>query len=132
MLRRTPSRSNRFEPSSGFSSSTHNMATTTRTPPNSTRTPPLNPGFRVRALTPDKLLKKGKLVVQIPCFPHLSLANLKDIFRMLKIYVENNHSLLTTPEKHSSWPSKRLLLVLLVHRLGHLAGATSKSSDVYS
>ena len=73
--------------------------------------------------------------VQIPCFSHLSqkpFANLKDIFRMLNVYVENTHSHLVTPEKHSSGSPKRLLLVLLIHGLGHLAEATSKSSDAYS
>ena len=106
-----------------------------------TLTPHLNPRFRARALTPGKLLKKEnklgnmQIWVQKPCFSHLSLrpfANLKHIFRMLEIYLKNTHNYLITPGKHSSWPPERLLLVLLVHRLGHLAGATKKSSDVYS
>ena len=63
--------------------------------------------------------------VQIPCFSHRSLepfANLKHIFRTLKIYVENTHNHLITPGKHSSWPSEHLLHVLLVHLADHLAG----------
>ena len=57
-------------------------------------------------------------LVQIPCFSHRSLepfANLKHIFRMLRIYVENIHNHLITPGKHSSWPPEHLLHVLLVH-----------------
>ena len=54
-------------------------------------------------------------LVQIPCFSHRSLepfANLKQIFRMLKIYVENTHNHLITPRKHLSWPQEHLLHVL--------------------
>ena len=40
---------------------------------------------------------------------------------MLKIYVENTHNHLITPGKHSSWPPKHLLHVLLVHLADHLA-----------
>ena len=50
---------------------------------------------------------------------------------MLKIYVENTHNHLINSEKHSSWPPERLLLVLLVHRLGHLTEMINKLSDVY-
>ena len=63
-------------------------------------------------------------LVQISCFSHRSLepfANLKHIFRMLRIYVENIHNHLITPGKHSSWPPEHLLHVLLVHLAGHLA-----------
>ena len=62
-------------------------------------------------------------LVQIPCFSHLSLepfVNLKHIFRMLRIYVENTHNQLITHEKHSSWPPEHLH-VLSVHLAGHLA-----------
>ena len=38
---------------------------------------------------------------------------------MLKIYAENTHNHLITPEKHSSWPPEHLLHV---HLAGHLAG----------
>ena len=40
---------------------------------------------------------------------------------MLRIYLENTHNDLITHGKHSSWPSKHRLHVLLVHLADHLA-----------
>ena len=71
------------------------------------------------------MMRSMHFLVQIPCFSHRSLkpfANLKHIFRMLKIYLENIYNHLIISEKHSSWPPEHLLHVLLVHLAGHLAG----------
>ena len=71
------------------------------------------------------MMRSMHLLVQIPCFSHRSLgsfANLKHIFRMLQIYVENTHNHLIIPGKHSSWPSEHLLHIFLVHLADHLAG----------
>ena len=72
------------------------------------------------------MVRSMHCLVQVPCFSHQSLepfANLKHIFRTLKIYVVNTHNHLITSKKHSSWPPEHLhvLLVLLVHLSGHLA-----------
>ena len=70
------------------------------------------------------MVRSMHFLVQISCFSHRSLkpfANLKHIFRTLKIYVENTHNHLITSEKHSSWPSEHLLHVLFVHFADHLA-----------
>ena len=112
-----------LSPIKGCLSARGREPTVTRTPPYFARTPPLNPnlGFLHLAL---KTIEAGKyggkhtFLMQIPCFSHRSLesfANLKHLFRMLKIYVENTHNHLVTSGKHSSWPSEHLLHVLLVH-----------------
>ena len=48
-------------------------------------------------------------------------ANLKYIFRMLRIYVKNIHNHLITSEKHLSWPPEHLLHVLFIYLVDHLA-----------
>ena len=91
---------------------------------------PLNLGF---ACSPLKIIEAEKFagkhevtfLVQMSCFSPRSLvllSNLKHIFRMLQICVENTHSYIITSEKHSLRPSEHLLLVLLVvHSFDHLA-----------
>ena len=70
------------------------------------------------------MVKSIHFLMQIQYFSHQSLkpfANLKHIFRMPKIYVENTYNHLITSEKPSSWSPKHLLHVFLVHFVDHFA-----------
>ena len=94
----------------------------------------LNLKLKVLNLISENLMESIRFLMQISCFSYRflkSFANLKHIFRMLKIYVENIYNHLITFRKHLSWSSKRFLLMLLVHRLNHLTEVINSLSDVY-
>ena len=70
---------------------------------NFARTPPLSPRFNPKVLAGKHGEKAAFLGGKTMFFSSIPepFANLKHIFRMLKIYVENTHNHLITPEKHS-------------------------------
>ena len=65
----------------------------------------LNFKFKIFNLIFENLMRSIHFLMQILCFSHRFLkffANLKHIFRMLKIYVKNIYNYLIIFEKHSS------------------------------